>query len=105
MKELTLERDRYAEDDYSAVEQLFITGKNPPYGIVCFHAQQCVEKYLKAFLTEHDLSFERTHNLTILLDLLLPLKGEWNIHLMLLEFLPILLFWLAILKNFPLIAK
>ena len=29
----------------------------------CFHAQQAVEKYLKAFLTDQRLQFPYTHNL------------------------------------------
>jgi HEPN domain-containing protein len=35
----------------------------------CFHAQQAVEKYLKAFLTHHEATFPYTHNLAKLLDL------------------------------------
>ena len=30
---------------------------------ICFHAQQAVEKYLKAFLIFHQIEFPRTHNL------------------------------------------
>lgn len=33
---------------------------------VCFHAQQCAEKYAKAFLTEHEVEFEYTHNMLYL---------------------------------------
>lgn len=36
------------------------------YGIVCFHAQQCAEKYLKAFLSLVKRSFPRTHDLVSL---------------------------------------
>jgi HEPN domain-containing protein len=35
-----------------------------PYDTVCFHCQQAVEKYLKAFLVHHDLSFPWSHNLS-----------------------------------------
>jgi HEPN domain-containing protein len=35
----------------------------------CFHAQQGVEKYLKAFLTHHEVPFPYTHNLTKLVEL------------------------------------
>jgi len=42
--------------------------KNPNYNDVCFHAQQCVEKYLKAILQEACLPIERTHNLIVLLN-------------------------------------
>ena len=34
----------------------------------CFHCQQAVEKYLKAFLVYKGVIVERTHNLNFLLD-------------------------------------
>jgi HEPN domain-containing protein len=37
--------------------------------IVCFHCQQCVEKYLKGFLILHEIPFPRTHDLRVLLEL------------------------------------
>jgi HEPN domain-containing protein len=46
--------------------------RSPNYDAVCFHAQQCAEKYLKACLQEAAVPFPRTHDLTVLLDLLLP---------------------------------
>ena len=36
----------------------------------CFHAQQCVEKALKALLTRYEIQFPRTHAIELLLDLL-----------------------------------
>jgi len=35
---------------------------------VCFHAQQCVEKALKAYLTSANVHVEKTHHLPYLLD-------------------------------------
>lgn len=40
-----------------------------PTEIVCFHAQQCVEKYLKALLVMEGIAFPRTHNINELLGL------------------------------------
>ena len=51
--------------------------KNPNYDGVCFHAQQCAEKYLKALAVELDLPFLRTHDLVILLEELLPVYPLW----------------------------
>jgi HEPN domain-containing protein len=34
----------------------------------CFHCQQAIEKYLKAFLIFHGLDIERTHNIIFLLS-------------------------------------
>jgi HEPN domain-containing protein len=42
---------------------------------VCFHCQQCAEKYLKALLQENGAHVPRTHDLQDLLDLLLPHDG------------------------------
>ncbi|MFM9268503.1 HEPN domain-containing protein, partial [Tychonema sp. BBK16] len=53
--------------------------KSPNYDATCFHAQQCVEKYLKGRLQEAGISFSKTHNLTFLLDLLLPVEPNYNI--------------------------
>lgn len=41
---------------------------NPPTDTICFHAQQCAEKYLKAFLISKDKEIIRTHNLRFLLE-------------------------------------
>ena len=43
-----------------------------------FHCQQCAEKYLKAFLTEHLVRFERTHVLTDILGLCMPLDKDFK---------------------------
>ena len=39
---------------------------------LCFHAQQAVEKAFKAVLIIHNRPFPRTHNLTILFELMPP---------------------------------
>jgi len=36
---------------------------------ICFHCQQCVEKYLKAYLIHKDVHAPRTHDLLYLLEL------------------------------------
>ncbi|AEJ62025.1 HEPN domain protein [Spirochaeta thermophila DSM 6578] len=40
-----------------------------PTDVICFHCQQAVEKYLKAFLTHHQVDMRRTHNIAELLTL------------------------------------
>jgi HEPN domain-containing protein len=44
--------------------------KNHPTDTICFHAQQCVEKHLKALLTLRGIDFPKTHRLRDLLHLL-----------------------------------
>ena len=46
---------------------------------ICFHAPQCAEKYLKAWLQEANIAVRRTHDLEELLDLVLPSKPAWAI--------------------------
>jgi HEPN domain-containing protein len=45
----------------------------------CFHAQQCAEKMLKAFLTLKDIHVERTHDLARLLSQCVPLDPEFGV--------------------------
>jgi HEPN domain-containing protein len=71
MKPLTREWVVKAEEDYR-VARREQHAKPPAHTAVCFHAQQCVEKYLKALLQEHELSFSRTHDLEALMMLGLP---------------------------------
>lgn len=44
-----------------------------PLDTVCFHAQQCAEKSLKAVLTFERIAFEKTHDLGQLLFLCKPM--------------------------------
>ncbi|MCC6274263.1 MAG: HEPN domain-containing protein, partial [Leptospiraceae bacterium] len=39
-----------------------------PFNTVCFHCQQSVEKYLKAFLVFHCKEFPPTHNIANLIS-------------------------------------
>lgn len=50
---------------------------DPNYRAVSFHAQQCGEKYLKAYLQEKSLNPERTHDLSILLTRVLTYEPTW----------------------------
>jgi HEPN domain-containing protein len=60
-----------AEHDYSAALYLLESSETDvPYDVVCFHAQQCAEKYLKATGVHERMSVPRTHDLMELLSLL-----------------------------------
>jgi len=43
---------------------------------VCFHAQQGIEKYLKAFLTEHETPFPKIYDLVKLGEMCFPFVPE-----------------------------
>jgi HEPN domain-containing protein len=42
-----------AEEDYTVATTLARKRKQPTPSTVCFHCQQCAEKYLKAFLVQN----------------------------------------------------
>jgi HEPN domain-containing protein len=71
MKRLTAEWVEKAEDDFRAATML-AGEKTPLHDVVCFHCQQCAEKYLKALLQEAGVYVPRTHNLVNLLGLVTP---------------------------------
>lgn len=77
MKPLTHEWIAKAEGDYTCVMREWRARRAPNYDALCFHAQQCVEKYLKAILQESNIPFEKTHNLIALLDQVLSLSPLW----------------------------
>lgn len=74
MKAETLEWVQKAEGDMNTAQREFTVLANPNYDAVCFHAQQCAEKYLNARIIEEVLPVTRTHDLEILLNQLLPFE-------------------------------
>ena len=61
-----------AEEDYAVLEVLSHQRKRRVFDSICFHAQQCAEKYLKALLTSHQIVPPRTHNVKALAEFLQP---------------------------------
>ena len=59
-----------AENDLRNATHTLKLGDTGPLDTVCFHAQQCVEKYLKALLCFCEVDFYRTHDLGALMALL-----------------------------------
>ena len=72
MKPVTAEWVEKAEEDYATAVYLSRKRKSAVPSIVCFHCQQCAEKYLKALLVEAGIRFPKTHDLLALLKLLAP---------------------------------
>ena len=52
-----------ADEDLLAAKQLLSTQNGRLHGIVCYHAQQCAEKSVKAVLTEKGIDFTKTHDI------------------------------------------
>ncbi|MCI0607521.1 MAG: HEPN domain-containing protein [Anaerolineae bacterium] len=77
MRALTEEWVFKAEDDYRSAEALLYEIEIPVVDTACFHCHQCAEKYVKAFLVEHDIDFPRIHNLMELLELCLEADTDF----------------------------
>lgn len=68
-----------AEGDFRVATRELAVADEAAYDAVCFHAQQCVEKLLKAVIVLRDLDPPHTHNLLELADLVRPLHPGFNI--------------------------
>lgn len=77
MKPTTREWVEKAEADLATARRELRARRQPNYDAVCFHSQQCVEKFLKARLIEAGLRFGKTHDLEQLLDLVILVEPLW----------------------------
>ncbi|MBV8780807.1 MAG: HEPN domain-containing protein [Phycisphaerae bacterium] len=76
---MTKEWVEKAESDYDGACEAQRSRKKSRCDRICFFSQQCVEKYLKARLTEAGLGFPRTHELSILLQRCLATEPLWGV--------------------------
>jgi len=67
-----------AEADFATAGRELQVTAAPNYDAVCFHAQQCVEKLMKALLIHFGVTPPRTHDLRALEVLLEPVCPEWS---------------------------
>lgn len=66
-----------AEGDYLTATRE-VRADPPNYDAVCFHAQQCIEKLMKAALIARGQIPPRSHDLTILSGLLASVEAQWS---------------------------
>jgi len=59
-----------AEGDWRVAHALLTSMAEPVFEAVCFHAQQCAEKYVKAILVAHAIDFPKTHDMARLRQLM-----------------------------------
>jgi HEPN domain-containing protein len=59
-----------ADHDLRNAEYVLTLAEDCPTDTVCFHCQQCAEKYLKALLICRGIPFPKTHDLVVLFNLL-----------------------------------
>ncbi len=67
-----------AEEDLILANHAFTLSSNIPYRLICYHAQQCAEKYLKAFLVSRLIDFPYTHVIDDLVKLCPAKLGLMN---------------------------
>jgi HEPN domain-containing protein len=68
-----------AEMALNTAERELAVEVGPNFDAVCQHAEQCVERYLKARLMEEDIPFpEYTRHLVVLLELCLEQDPTWE---------------------------
>ena len=69
-----------ADEDLRLAEYALTMESSCPYRLVAYHAQQCTEKYLKAYLVLLGVDFPFTHNISALLELCEP-TAPWALAL------------------------
>ncbi len=70
MSALVEEWVKKADADFATAQREIAVTKTPNYDAVCFHAQQCCEKLMKALLLSVGVTPPRTHDLAYLATLL-----------------------------------
>ncbi len=61
---------KHGDEDLSlATHAMTLQAEEAPYRLIAYHAQQCAEKYLKAYLVYCGVDFPYTHNISALLEL------------------------------------
>ena len=78
MKQLTEEWISKAEGDYHTMLRESRAEHFPNFDAVCFHAQQCVEKYLKARMCEAEVRIGRSHDLVAILEMAMDIEPSWR---------------------------
>jgi len=79
MKSIVAEWVVKAEADFATAQRESRVRKRPNYDGICFHYQQCAEKYLKACLCRADIRFSKVHDLVALLEQALKVEPKWEV--------------------------
>ena len=66
-----------AESDLKIAKDELIT-QDPATDAICFHAQQVVEKYLKAFLIFNNREIKKSHNIAEIIKQCTEIDPEFN---------------------------
>ena len=66
-----------ADEDFGFASVNLKEGKTF-FAQICFHFQQAAEKYLKAFIIAHELTFRKIHDLLLLLQICLSKDSSFE---------------------------
>jgi len=77
IEDIVLNWIKKADNDLKTAKDEMLT-ESPATDTVCFHSQQCVEKYLKSFLTYHQKRFGKTHNIAELIKLCKEIDADFE---------------------------
>lgn len=67
----------HADEDLRLARHGLTLRSGCPYRLIAYHAQQCVEKHLKAYLVHRMVDFPYTHNISLLLELCVEQQVSW----------------------------
>jgi HEPN domain-containing protein len=65
-----------ADEDIATIQALSSLDQSAFGSTICFHCQQAVEKYLKAFLVFNHTDFPKTHDVDYLLNKCMTIDSE-----------------------------
>ncbi|MEO6434138.1 MAG: HEPN domain-containing protein [Tepidisphaeraceae bacterium] len=78
MKPTSSEWVSSAEGHYETACTLRRSRRRHLHDAICFHSEQCVEKYLRARLRQAQVRFQKTDDLPKLLDPLRSIEPRWR---------------------------
>ena len=67
-----------AESDFHTASRELVAVSHQNYDAVCFHAQQCIEKFVKAVLIAHGVIPPKIHDLAQIYRSLTPTDWGWS---------------------------
>ena len=79
MNPLVAEWASKAEGDFATASREIRARKSPNYDAVCFHCQQCAEKYLKAVLQANNKHVPKIHFLLELMGLVMSFDASFEL--------------------------
>jgi HEPN domain-containing protein len=87
MNEVIKEWIAKSEGDFQTAERELSVTINPNFDAVCFHAQQCIEKLMKALVIAREIVPPKTHDLAELYRILSSSGLPWDVSMEDLHFL------------------